>query len=80
MGTSFNPRACPTKRCRLAVSLRNFFLNLMATVDAAKRCLAIVSPRKSQMLPHGVQVAKDNAAILPLLRRNAAARRLSWRT
>jgi hypothetical protein len=42
------------KGCGGAASLRNIFRNFVATVDAAKLSLAIVSPRKSQMLPHGV--------------------------
>jgi hypothetical protein len=47
-------RACPAKRYRRAAALRNIFRNLMASVDAATLPLAILPPRKSQMLPHDV--------------------------
>jgi hypothetical protein len=53
-GTLFGLRACPAEHYGAAASLRNIFRNFMATVDAGKLSVAVVSPRKSQMLPHGV--------------------------
>jgi hypothetical protein len=50
----FNLRACRTKGYGAAASLRNIFRNFMASVDTMNLLLAILPPRKSQMLPHDV--------------------------
>jgi hypothetical protein len=53
-GTLRNLRACRTKGCGAAASLRNIFRNFMASAAAAKLQPAILPPRKSQMLPHDI--------------------------
>jgi hypothetical protein len=79
VGTLFNLRACRSEGYRGAASLRNIFRNFMAPVDTATLPLAILPPRKSQMLPQGVNLANGDVSIWSLVRRNAAASRLSRR-
>jgi hypothetical protein len=65
------------KGCGVAASLRNFFRNFMIAVDRHEPALPSRRRAKIQMRPHALRVANFDAAILPLVRRNEIASRLS---